>query len=159
MQGRGLFRVFQTARWNGRRVRGEDGRVTRAERVADRDLHLQFLPWQLSGMNSLDIRLDVVFENFVTKPVYLSLYFHARSFRSGNFVRARKLPPPSSARHHLDPTCPCFECSISRFPGYRIASCLNCFRNNVHRGTYIACSSSIIKITFDYSELTNSTEK
>lgn len=25
-------------------------------------------------MNSLDIRLDVVFENFVTSPVYLSLY-------------------------------------------------------------------------------------
>lgn len=60
----------------GRGENGYDGgrAVTWAERMQDRDLHLQFLPWNPSGMNSLDIRLDVVFENFVTSPVYLSLY-------------------------------------------------------------------------------------
>lgn len=36
---------------------------------ADRDLRLQFLSRQPSGMNSLNIRPDVVFENFVS-PVY-----------------------------------------------------------------------------------------
>lgn len=41
-------------------------------------LFLFFSPRQSSGMNSLDIRLDVVFENFVTSVVYLSLYFQTR---------------------------------------------------------------------------------
>lgn len=56
-------------------------------------------------MNSLDIRLDVVFENFVTSPVYLSLYTQTRSFRPDNFVRGIKLdgyPHRRPRRHPLD---------------------------------------------------------
>lgn len=80
---------------------GESGRpVTWAERVQDRDLHLQFLPWNLSGMNSLDIKLDVVFENFVTSPVYLSLYTQTRSFRLDNFVRGKTRWIPRHRRRH-----------------------------------------------------------
>lgn len=46
---------------------------------SQRSAFAAFLSRQPSGMNSLDIRADVVFGNFVTGPVYLSLYFRTQT--------------------------------------------------------------------------------